>query len=348
MHLVNPLLALWRMLLLAAFAYPAMAVEDSLHQTLIVAAQTSECVGVGPQECLQVKQADSERFELFYDAIEGFDYQPGYEYRIEVSITPVANPPADASSRHYRLVKVISKIAADRSLEGTVWLLRHIADVPPLPEDARITLQLENGQISGNSGCNRYRGSFEMDGEKLQIAPGSGGLATTLMACPDEMMQAERHYVGALAQVSNFQLNGDQLLLNSAEQQPLLRFQAELPLTLTSTEWQLRSYNNQRGGLVSTRNTGSITASFDADGKVNGSAGCNRYFASYQLEGEKLTLSAVGTTRKICPSPEGVMKDEQGFLRSLSTTSAYRIHDRELRLLDDQGVATAVFVASPQ
>ncbi|MFI9504325.1 DUF4377 domain-containing protein [Nocardia sp. NPDC052566] len=77
---------------------------------LWVADQTKPCTGVAPMTCLQVKRNPDSEWELFYNQIAGFEYQPGYHYQLEVEETPVANPPADASSVSYRLIKIVNKV----------------------------------------------------------------------------------------------------------------------------------------------------------------------------------------------------------------------------------------------
>ena len=69
------------------------------------------CVGVGPMECLEVRQSESADWQLFYSDIEGFDYEPGYLYRIKVreEKRDPENIPADASSIRYILVSVEEK-----------------------------------------------------------------------------------------------------------------------------------------------------------------------------------------------------------------------------------------------
>ncbi|MBC8616699.1 DUF4377 domain-containing protein [Parabacteroides faecis] len=47
--------------------------------------------------------------KIMYDPIEGFEYEQGYEYVIEVKIEHIENPPADGSSLKYSLIRVISK-----------------------------------------------------------------------------------------------------------------------------------------------------------------------------------------------------------------------------------------------
>lgn len=81
--------------------------QDSL---LYVNSQTKECSGVGPMTCLQVRTTEDQDWQLFYQKIEGFDYEPGYQYQLQVKKETVENPPADSSSIKYTLVKIISKL----------------------------------------------------------------------------------------------------------------------------------------------------------------------------------------------------------------------------------------------
>ncbi|WP_426478981.1 DUF4377 domain-containing protein [Chryseobacterium sp. CBSDS_008] len=79
------------------------------EKTFIVGPQTADCTGVAPMKCLQVKENASESWTNFYSNIEGFTYEPGYEYVLKVKTEKVDNPPADASSIKYTLVEQVSK-----------------------------------------------------------------------------------------------------------------------------------------------------------------------------------------------------------------------------------------------
>lgn len=78
-------------------------------KTMFVDAKKIACEGEGQTECLRVKEAPDASWTLFYRSIEGFTFEPGYLYELRVEVTSVAKPPADASSRRYRLVEVVSK-----------------------------------------------------------------------------------------------------------------------------------------------------------------------------------------------------------------------------------------------
>ncbi|RQO30653.1 hypothetical protein DBR32_07925 [Taibaiella sp. KBW10] len=83
---------------------------------LFVAAETQNCsAGVMKKDCLQVKyDKDQKNWELFYDTIEGFQYEKGYNYELIVLDERVDNPPADGSSIKYRLIKEVSKTKATK------------------------------------------------------------------------------------------------------------------------------------------------------------------------------------------------------------------------------------------
>ena len=77
--------------------------------TLEIAPHTAECRGEALRRCLQVRRAPGEAWTNFYDAIEGFEHEPGVTYRIEVLRRRVPDPPADGSAFTWRLLRVLSR-----------------------------------------------------------------------------------------------------------------------------------------------------------------------------------------------------------------------------------------------
>jgi|SRR5688572_20129986 hypothetical protein len=70
---------------------------------------TANALFGGTRTCLQVREHDNQPWDTFCSPIEGFDFEAGHEYIIEVRIFTVKNPPADGSSLRYVLHKLISK-----------------------------------------------------------------------------------------------------------------------------------------------------------------------------------------------------------------------------------------------
>jgi len=68
-----------------------------------------DCEGVAPMQCMEVAYSENGETELFYDSITGLDYQEGTSYVVDVAVTEVADPPADASSLSYTLVDIVSQ-----------------------------------------------------------------------------------------------------------------------------------------------------------------------------------------------------------------------------------------------
>ncbi len=112
---------------------------------------------------------------------------------------------------------------------------------------------------------------------------------------------------------------------------------------LTGIDWQLVSLNGQPA-LAETP----ITARFGDDGKLTGSAGCNRYIAGYHLDGQNIAIGPVAATRMACPQPEGVMQQEAQYLTALSTAATYAINLKRLELRTAAGALVASFdLATP-
>ncbi|WP_373513158.1 DUF4377 domain-containing protein [Persicitalea sp.] len=80
------------------------------------------CQGEGVQLCYLVSKNGGET-EFFYDQIEGFAYEWGYNYEIAVEKIKIGEPMADASSFSYRLKKQISKKKVSTDLRFELPLL---------------------------------------------------------------------------------------------------------------------------------------------------------------------------------------------------------------------------------
>ncbi|CAM3839717.1 META domain-containing protein [Pseudomonas wadenswilerensis] len=66
-----------------------------------------------------------------------------------------------------------------------------------------------------------------------------------------------------------------------------------------------------------------LTLTLATDGRAYGNAGCNHWFAPYQLDGDKLTFGKVGSTRKLCAP--ALMEQEKRFLQALETVQRWDI-----------------------
>jgi heat shock protein HslJ len=72
-----------------------------------------------------------------------------------------------------------------------------------------------------------------------------------------------------------------------------------------------------------------------ADGTVSGSAGCNRYTASYTVDGDALEIGPAASTNMACPPPAD--RVEREYLAALERVAAWQLDGGELVLDDADG-----------
>ena len=93
---------------------------------------------------------------------------------------------------------------------------------------------------------------------------------------------------------------------------------------LEGTFWVLRTYGG--AGLIPGTE---ITLTFE-EGQVRGSSGCNTYGGSYEVDGDKITMSDLYMTEMACLDPEGVMDQELEYLELLRDAQAFQVDEGEL------------------
>lgn len=114
-------------------------------------------------------------------------------------------------------------------------------------------------------------------------------------------------------------------------------------IVMTETPWALRSFADASGTLVPVTGGSNTTARFGTDGIVTGSAGYNRYTASYETRDYGITVTNVSSTKMFCHGP-GVMEQESAFFAGLSGSSWFRVSESSLKFYDASGKPVLVFV----
>ena len=103
-------------------------------------------------------------------------------------------------------------------LAGTSWRALEIegSPVPPVQSKQEPYLIFNAaGRVSGSTGCNRFAGSYQQDGNTLHFTP----LAVTKMACPPPLDGLERSFLQAMAATTALRQSCNTLdLLDSAGQ----------------------------------------------------------------------------------------------------------------------------------
>ena len=195
--------------------------------TYLVNSYRVPCTGVAPMECLQVRKEGSEQWQYFYSSIDGFEYEPGYLYKIRVREEKLDpdDVPADASSIKYILVSVDEKTPDPKLRINDIWMLEEMegrpilqGDLPEGIERPYIEFQVRENRFMGTDGCNTYRGSMEsLTDTGLRLGPAM----STRMACPD--MSIPDAYLKLLDRVDSYQLSELDLILLEGDTE-LLKF----------------------------------------------------------------------------------------------------------------------------
>ena len=85
-------------------------------------------------------------------------------------------------------------------LTGPEWRVTGIAGGAVLA-DAVPTIAFDAaGSVYGKGSCNRYRGGYKLTGESFTMGP----FASTMMACPEPMMDQEQRFLAAMAKIAAF------------------------------------------------------------------------------------------------------------------------------------------------
>jgi heat shock protein HslJ len=151
-------------------------------------------------------------------------------------------------------------------------------------------------------------------------------------------MDQESAYLTLLGLAKTVTVESDRLTFADTKGTTILTFTKTVPPAqepLVGTTWTLESFHT--ADAVSSVLAGTtITAVFGADGSVSGSAGCNRYFARYNVTGTTLSISSVGSTKMACGAP-GVMQQEGNYLTLISQAKTVTINGNRLSLADAKG-----------
>jgi heat shock protein HslJ len=231
---------------------------------------------------------------------------------------------------------VFAGSAASPGLDGSAWVLSDLPGKALVPQSSS-TLQFAAGRASGSDSCNRFAGAYTQDKSALSF----GQLVSTQMACAAEVMEQARAVTTALSTTRSHRISADTLELLGADGRILAVYEAQ-STQLPGTEWTAIGINNGKGGVASLVAGSTVTLAFGTDGRASGSAGCNRYTASYESARDTLKFGTAAATRMMCAT-EGVMEQEQAFLSALGKVATFRTEGDRLELRGADGALAASF-----
>ncbi|WP_316633881.1 META domain-containing protein [uncultured Flavobacterium sp.] len=277
------------------------------------------CTGVGPMECLMVKYGKDKDWQLFYDHIEGFNFEKGNRYEIMVVKTKKQGIiPADASSHKYTLKSIISKtpVTSVKGIYNTKMVLTNLNGKKINTGNVYITINSDTQTITGKSGCNNFNAKYTELPSKDQIQINSP--FGTLMACDKETMKLEQDFLDVIKD-KKFKI---------VQKKNIVQFKnlknktiMEFSIPTKNDVWSFIEKNNWK--LIMLENVGQdygpAFIKFDRNGnKVNGNSGCNNFFGTYSVSNNNhIQFGNLGSTERACLDKE-VTKTEQKMLSYLT------------------------------
>lgn len=110
--------------------------------------------------------------------------------------------------------------------------------------------------------------------------------------------------------------------------------------------WYLVSYTDG-GASVNVIPGTMITAFFDGQETLSGSAGCNQYSTVYSGNKTGIVIAPPASTKMNCESPAGIMSQETLYLSTLSGASTYSVKGDLLIVNDSRGKSILTYSSIP-
>jgi heat shock protein HslJ len=204
------------------------------------------------------------------------------------------------------------------------WVFTEVKGVPvPLSSAANILFtDAGSKKVSGNTGCNRMNGSFELSNTNtIKFSP----LAVTKMACLNsDANTLESKILEVLSATDSYNLNGDELVLSKGSVAEA-KLKGVKPLSdsvkkLNGT-WELTIISDTIIDFNKLFPAKKPTLIFNLPNpEISGNGSCNGYSAPIKIDGNKINFGDPLSTMMAC---EG--GGEPVFFSSLKKVTSYSI-----------------------
>jgi heat shock protein HslJ len=197
-------------------------------KTIYLNSKTVSCNVKGvKKECLQYKVKETDTAWSVYTGnnIQGFTYNPGYFYTLQVQ--PISNKSAD-----WKLLKVVGQTRSTVQQQpgdtlatltkplGILvgqWTFSKLSDAAGNLTFSKEFLRFDAAEmkVTGRAGCNSYFGNYTADTSKGKREIHFEAIGHTMMAC--ENLPAENRLLKAMEQVSAWSISDNKLYLKEGD-----------------------------------------------------------------------------------------------------------------------------------
>lgn len=235
-----------------------------------------------------------------------------------------------------------SAVSTDLPLTDVRWSIESLSvDGKKTAAPAGASVEIDSkGKASAQTGCNSIGAKVTIEGDTITV----GEKTQTMMGCPKELEAFEKALGGAFGGKLKAKVEDKKLTLTT-DGGDSIALTAEKPAPLVGTGWAVSGFVSD--GTVRSLpkdekgETGKATLTFDKNGTVSGSLGCNGFSTSAKITDSTITFGPVRSTKKVCPEPG--FSVEQELLKVLDGQLTYELHHRELTLktADGEGLTAA-------
>jgi heat shock protein HslJ len=194
-----------------------------------------------------------------------------------------------------------------------------------LVADTTIELAFTSDGLSARAGCNSMNGGYSITDGTLDV----GQMASTMMACSDELMAQDAWLSAFLSGGPAIALDGDTLTLTGDD--ATLVLEAVQPAELEGTTWTVT-------GIVANEAVSSLPMDAEAsltitDGQAAIRTGCNSGSTSVEITDTTITFGPIALTKMACPP--GLSDLEASVLAVLAGEVSYEISGDGLSLSNE-------------
>ena len=179
------------------------------------------------KQCFRISKSKdlyNAKWENYYLAIDGFNFEKGFIKKIEVKSENIKNSSTLGYSTKYTFVNELEHLRDYRALLDGQWLLHKLND-KLLDENSvhpKLQLLVDQMKISGHGGCNNYFGNIEtITFNTLGVSQ----ISNTKKHCLTSNI--EDVYLNTLNTINTYQIKGPNLILYNTQGKKVLSFRKE-------------------------------------------------------------------------------------------------------------------------
>ena len=210
------------------------------------------------------------------------------------------------------------------NLNETSWELMQInrnGKNVEIPKGGKVTINFSGDKINGFSGINNYFGNYKIKNNSTL----SAGVATTLMAGPEELMSIEQNFFDILQSSPKISYNASTLTLSKNKKEIWTFKVLALNKQLQDTSWKLLNMDGKDVSKLISESEEGITISFSEN----------------KITDNNIKIGPLGSTRMA--GPENLMKVEREFLELLGNSKKVKLSDQKTLILTTDKGKTLIF-----